>query len=72
MKVYSIPITWQSYKRYIVNAENITEAAEKALHQFLSEPDDSYLEDSLELDEQIIDEDYPNETIDFEELYKKL
>lgn len=72
MKVYSIPITWESYKRYIVNAENLQEAAQKALRQFLSEPDELYLEDSFQLDEEGLEEYYPDETIDFKELYEKL
>jgi len=56
MKTYNIPITWQSYKRYQVEANSLQEATEKALNQFLSEPDDLYLDDSFAIDEIIIEE----------------
>ena len=71
MKVYSIPIVWESYKRYIVNAENLQEAIKLALQQFLSEPDDNYLQDSFSIDEMIYD-DYPEEDFDINEIYKEL
>lgn len=60
MAKYSIPIVWQATKRYEVEADNLQEAVEKSLKQFLSEPDENYIEDSFEIDE-ILDEDYPNE-----------
>ena len=50
-KEYDIPIRWESYKRYKVNASNLEDAVEKALKQFLSEPDDKYINDSFEIDE---------------------
>ena len=71
MKVYSIPIVWESYKRYIVNAENLQEAVKLALQQFLSEPDDNYLEDSFSIDEMVYD-DYPEKDFDINEIYKEL
>ena len=60
MKTYKIPILWQSCQVYEVNAENLQEAATKAMKQFLSEPDDKYIEDSFEID-SIVEEEY-NET----------
>jgi hypothetical protein len=59
-KEYSIPIVWQSYKRYKVKANSLQEAAEIAIKQFLSEPDETYIEDSFEVDE-IIHDEYPGE-----------
>ena len=60
MKTYNIPIKWESYKRYSVQAENLQEATESALKQFLSEPDEQYLEDTFVID-SIIEEER-NET----------
>ena len=64
MKTYEIPIFWQSYKTYTVEAENLQEATEKALKVFLAEPDDLYLEDSFEIDKFV--EEETNETFDME------
>jgi hypothetical protein len=71
MKTYNIPIVWQSYKRIPVEAENLQEAITLALKQFLSEPDDLYIEDSFEIDE-ILGEDYPEETFDLNKIYLEL
>lgn len=65
MAKYSIPIVWQSYKRYEVEAESLQEAVEISLKQFLSEPDDNYLEDSFEID-YFVEEEYPNEEYDID------
>lgn len=70
-KKYSIPIIWESYKRYDVEAENLQEAVEKALKNFLAEPDDHYIEDSFQIDDIIYDE-YPNEDFDIHLIHKKL
>ena len=70
-KEYNIPISWESYKRYKVNASNLEDAVEKALKQFLSEPDDKYINDSFEIDE-IVYEEYENESFDIHRVYKKL
>ena len=56
MKIYSIPITWASYKRIEVEAEDLQEAVAKAINQFLSEPDDNYICDSMSIDDIIYDE----------------
>jgi len=71
MKNYSIPITWQSYKRVEVEADNLEEAVTKALKQFLSEPDDTYIQDSFEIDE-IIHEEVPEEDFDIDKVINKL
>ena len=70
MAQYEIPIVWQSYKRYNVEADNLQEAITKALKQFLSEPDENYIEDSFEIDEIIFDE--TNEEADIIEIYKNI
>ena len=59
-KTYSIPIRWESYKRIEVEAEDLQSAICLALKQFLSEPDDKYIEDSFDID-NIIYEENPNE-----------
>ena len=63
MKTYKIPITWESYKRIEVEANTLQESILKALRQFLSEPDDLYLEDSFRID-NILEDDYPEEDYD--------
>ena len=69
MKTYKIPIRWESYKRVTVEAENLQSAIYLALKQFLSEPDELYLEDSFEID-SIVKEDYPEEEYNLQEIYK--
>lgn len=69
-KEYDIPIRWESYKRYKVIANTLEGAVLKALKQFLSEPDDNYLEDSFEIDEIIYDE--TDESFDIHKIYKQL
>jgi hypothetical protein len=64
MKTYNIPIKWESYKRIQVVAENLQQATELALKQFLSEPDDLYLDDSFEIDKYIQEEVQENFDID--------
>lgn len=66
-KTYNIPIVWQSYKRISVQAENLQEAVKLAVKQFLSEPDDLYLEDSFEIDE-IVKEEHPGENFDLDKI----
>ena len=69
-KEYNIPIRWESYKRYKVIANTLEDAVLKSLKQFLSEPDDNYLEDSFEIDEIIYEE--TDETFDIHKIYKQL
>jgi len=71
MKTYKIPIIWQSYKKYEVEAENLQSAIELALKQFLAEPDELYLEDSFEIDD-ILEEDYPEEDYNLQQIYNDL
>lgn len=70
-KTYNIPIVWQSYKRIPIQAENLEEAVKLALKQFLSEPDDLYIEDSFEIDE-ILGDDYPDEKFDLNKILQEI
>ena len=69
-KEYNIPIIWESYRRYKVTANTLEEAILKALKQFLSEPDDNYINDSFEIDEIIYEE--TDEDFDIHKIYKQL
>ena len=68
---YYIPILWESYKRIPVEADNLQDAVIKALKQFLSEPDDNYLDDSFEID-NIIKEEHPDEVLNMDDVYNEL
>ena len=72
MKTYKIPIVWQSYKYHEVEAENLQEGIIKAMKQFLSEPDGSYLDDSFQFDEDYMDGNYPEEEFNTGEIYNSL
>lgn len=69
---YNIPIIWSSFRTYSVEAENLQEAVTKALKQFLSEPDEEYINDSFELDTEDLSESYPEEQIDYDKLYNEI
>lgn len=71
MKLYNIPILWESYKRYSVEANTLQEAVEIALKQFLSEPDEEYLEGSFNID-NILEDEYPGETFNLDKIIQKL
>lgn len=71
MKEYSIPIIWQTCRNYNVEANSLQEAVTKALRQFLSEPDDNYLDDTFEID-GIIEDEYPNEDYDMNKILNGL
>lgn len=61
MKTYEIPIIWESYKRYVVEAENLQDAITKALKIFLATPDENYIDDSFNIDgilQDEVDEEY--------------
>ena len=70
-KKYSIPISWESYRRFEVEADGLEEAIEKALKEFLMIPDEFYLDDSFEIDD-IIYEEYPDEDFDIHDIYENL
>jgi hypothetical protein len=51
-QTYKIPVTWESYGHYIIEAENLEEAKEKALEPDRPLPDESnYIDDSIKLDD---------------------
>jgi hypothetical protein len=62
-KTYKVPVIWESIKTYEVEATSLQEAVEKTLKQFLSEPDEQYIEDSFSIDDIVLD-DYQDETYD--------
>ena len=60
-KIYEIPIIYQRIETIPVEAEDLQDAVNKAVKQFLAIPDENYLEDSFEVDEYVrerYDEDY--------------
>jgi hypothetical protein len=61
-KSYDIPIIYQKVEVFTVDAENLQEAADKALNKFLSIPDDDYICDSFQVDDVV--EDWYNEPFD--------
>lgn len=63
MKEYKIPITWESYKEYTIQAQNLQEATSLALNKFLAEPDENYINDSFYVDDMVYDM-YPEEELD--------
>ena len=71
MKNYSIPIVWESYKRYEVEAENLQEAVTKALSIFFKEPDDNYIDDSFSIDNMLA-EDYQEEDFDIHQAIQNI
>jgi methionine synthase II (cobalamin-independent) len=71
MKTYSIPIIWESFKRYDVEAENLQDAVTKALSQFLKEPDDNYIDDSFSIDEFVLEE-HPEESFSIDTTIQNL
>ena len=71
MKNYSIPIVWESYKRYEVEAENLQEAVTKSLSIFLKEPDDNYIDNSFTIDDMIA-EDYQEEDFDIHQAIQNI
>ena len=71
MKEYSIPIRWEGYKRIEVKAENLQSAVYQALKQFLAEPDETYINNSFEIDD-IIYEEVPDEDFDIHKIYQNL
>lgn len=68
--IYSIPIIYQRCDDFVVEADNLQEAVEKALKVFLSIPDENYLDDSFEVD-TIIAENYAEE-YDVEQAIQKI
>lgn len=53
LKTYHIPVIWKNIYTFPVEAYNLQQAVELALKEFLSIPSDLYLEDSVEIDDDI-------------------
>lgn len=68
MPTYTIPIQWVSIKDFDVEANNLQEALQLALDNFMSIPDNNYLEDSVSFDEIGIKERYPDENFNLHDL----
>lgn len=68
MANYKIPIKYSRIEYMEVEAENLQTAVENALEEFLSIPDEDYLEDSFDIDDIYLQENYPNEEIDYKKL----
>ncbi len=71
MKTYMIPIRWESFERFEVEAENLEEAVTKALKRFFAINDDKYIEDSFLIDSGI-EEDYPDEDFDLDRVFSNV
>ena len=51
-KNYKIPITWESCEIFEVEAENLQDAVNQAVSEFLQIPDEYYLDDSFTIDDE--------------------
>lgn len=71
MKIYKIPIIYQCVDTFEIEADNLHDAVNNALDEFLSIPDDKYINDSFEID-PIIDSDYPDEEYDINVIIQSL
>lgn len=69
MPTYTIPIQWVSIKDFDVEADNLQEALQLAFDNFMSIPDDNYLEDSVSFDKIGIKERYPDENFNPDDLF---
>lgn len=70
-KTYKIPITWQSFQEFEVEAETLEKAILIALKKFMSINDDNYIDDSWEID-GIIYDNYPNEKFNINDITEEL
>lgn len=69
--IYEIPIIYQRIEKFNVEANSLHDACVKALKEFLSTPDDNYLQDSFELD-NILEDNYPDEPFDIIQIYNDI
>lgn len=67
-KKYKIPIIYQRLEFFEVEAEDLQTAAKQALNEFFQIPDENYICDSFELDNDHIKENYPNEELNYNKL----
>ena len=71
MKTYEIPFIYQKVDVITVEAENLQEAIGKAFKEFITKPEEGYLQDSWEID-GIIEDNYPGEEYDIDKAIEKL
>jgi hypothetical protein len=57
MKTYRIPLVWRVYGHINVDAESLKEAIEYALGPECPLPDGEYVDESIEVDYDALDED---------------
>jgi hypothetical protein len=57
MKTYRIPLVWQVYGHINVDAESLKEAIEYALGPECPLPDGEYVDESIKVDYDALDED---------------
>lgn len=69
---YNIPITWQNYRTFTVEADNLQEALNKAVKEFMSITDEYYIDDSIQFDDDSLFEDYGDEEFDLNESFSLL
>ena len=65
-KTYRIPCSWEMYGYYEVDADTLEEAIQMAVDGALPEGD--YVDASFEVDKEICENDYPNESINWDNI----
>ena len=55
MKLYKIPVMWQMYGYMDIEAETLDEARNEAYHFLRTLPEGNYVEDSFEVDEDVVE-----------------
>ena len=58
-KTYKIPIIYERCETFSVEASSLQEAVRKALKEFLSIPDEKYLDDSFRIDDVVEEYEEP-------------
>jgi hypothetical protein len=66
--IYKIPCSWEMYGYFECEAENLTDAIRQADKGSL--PEGNYVDASFEIDEDIVQQDYPDEEYDIVEALK--
>ena len=60
-KLYKIPCSWEMYTTLSVEAESLGDAKEIVDNMDLGTLNGSYIENSFQFDEEILEESYPEE-----------
>ena len=72
MKLYKIPCFWQMYGYMDIEAETLDEAKEEAYHFLQPLPDGDYIDDSFEVDEDVVEEYNHTKETETEENVRKM